>query len=251
MAIKVVKAKDGILLSGGVPAELANASEVEIFPLRDGAYLLTLKGFIESKAKAPAQSISLSQKEREVLSKLVGIKFEKRVPKEVDKILSAEEKKVLQQLIEKRVVHIFRDSKYPDGVYSVADAAFNAAKEQQAAAATQETQHPIEQFEKSGWAVIENEKEAAEFGEKYSEEMRSGLIRGIKGFDKKYYVISHRFYQAWQKKVLSALSKNEEKTVDEISAELKLLPSACRCILVHLCNEGEAMERHGGRYIKV
>ena len=117
MEVKVKKTKEGAELLGSLPPEIANASSLEVFPLRDGIYLLSIKGAIGAqKAAGP-----LSEQERALVKKLLAIKFEKRTPNEVDKTLSSQERATLASLVEKKVVNVFRSSKYENGVYNVSE----------------------------------------------------------------------------------------------------------------------------------
>ncbi|MEM4554442.1 MAG: hypothetical protein QXT25_01160 [Candidatus Anstonellaceae archaeon] len=246
MEIKISKTKEGFAISGSLPPEFSSYSEFELFPLKEGAYLLLAKGFIENKGK-PASAAAFSEQEKEVLRKLLNVRFEKRTPKEIGKVLTAQEQKVLSGLMEKKIVHIFKDQRYPEGVYSVAEAAFNAVKDQQPQ--PKEALTPAQHFEKHGWVVVEEEAQARALANNYAEQMKSGQIRGTRSFDKKFYFISRQFYQSWEKKALLALSKNE-KSAEEVSAEIGLPADACRCILVHLCEDGEVMEKQKGKYSK-
>ncbi|MEM4348721.1 MAG: hypothetical protein QXN37_04095 [Candidatus Anstonellaceae archaeon] len=245
MEIRISKTKEGFAISGNLPPELS-PGEFEIFPLKEGAYLLLAKGFIESRGKQVGPS-TFSEQEKEVLRKLLNVRFEKRTPKEIGRMLTTQEQRVLAGLMEKRIVHIFKDQRYPEGVYSIAEAAFNAVKEQQPS--QKEVLSPQQHFEKHGWVIIEEESQARALANNYAEEMKSGYIMGTRSFDKKFYFVSKQFYQSWEKKALLALSKTE-KSVEEVSAEIGLPADACKCILVHLCESGEAMEKQKGRYSK-
>ena len=65
MEVKVQKTKDGAELSGSLPPEIANAASLELFLLRDGIYLLSIKGAIGGqKAQGP-----LTEQERALVKK--------------------------------------------------------------------------------------------------------------------------------------------------------------------------------------
>ncbi len=258
LEIKVSKTKEGILLSGSLPPELASCPSLEIFPLRDGAYLLTVGGFVGARLQAPQASVSslLSEPEKKVVKKLLSVRFERRTPLEVGKTLLPDEKETLAGLMKKKIVHIFQGEKYgKDGVYSVSDFAFNAVREagqaatgpQQGAGALPISTHM--HLERFGWMVLEGESDAKAFAAAYPEKVKSGEVSGVRAFDRKFYFVSRQFYQEWEKKVQLSLAKSE-KSAEEISAETGLAPEGCRCLLFHLCENGEAMERHRGKFSK-
>jgi len=261
--IKASKTRDGLLLAGALPADIAASSSLEIFPLKDGIYLLTIKGAIAGKpaqsqgagAGGAAAGSQFSEKEKELVRKLLSIRFEKRSLSEVAKTFSRGEKDELDLLVKKRIVDILHSQKYPEGVYNVPDATFNAVREPSSQSpAPSAPSSPISvssvaHLESFGWMVLENETDARGFGNAFSEKIKSGEVRGTRAFDMKYYFVRRAYYEEWEKKVLLALSKSE-KTTEEIAEEAGMPPDGCRAVLLHLCEEGEAMEKHRGKFTK-
>lgn len=254
--VKVSKTKNGIELSGALPSELAGSDSLEVFALRDGIYLLSIRGRIDAAASRQRQDAQpeLSGKEKEVVRKLLSIRFEKRTPAEVAKLLSKDEKELLDLLAKKKLVHVFHGGKYEkDGVYNVSDFAFNAVREPPAnggAAAPAPIAMPAsspEHLEKHGWMVLESDMEARGFGNAFPEKVKSGEVRGMRAFDRKYYFIKKSFAEEWERKVQLALGKGE-KTAEELSSELGMAPEGCRALLFHLCESGEAMEKRRGKF---
>ncbi len=257
--LKVAKTKEGILLSGSIPSELSSAASLEIFPLRDGAYLLTARGFLERKEGAGAEKKAggkLFEKEKEVVRKLLAIRFEQRLPAEVAKALSKDERAVLDELMKKDVVQVFHGGKYAKtGVYNVSDAAFYAVREPAspvAGARVPEAALPASSnahLEKSGWMVLETDLEARNFANSFPDKIKSGEVRGVRAFDRKFYFVSRGFVQEWERKVQLALGKSE-KDEEEIAAEVGLAPGGCRALLYHLCETGEVMEKKKGKFAR-
>ncbi len=259
MEIRLTKTREGLLLAGQLPPEISSSQSLELFLLRDGAYLLTVKGFVaaarEVPSKKPAQP-PLSEKEKSLLRKLLSIRFESRVPADVAKLLSKEEKELLEALIKKELVQIFHGGKYEKGgVYNVSDFAFNAVREPVAAqpqAAGAQVMLPASSpahLEKFGWMVLENEADARDFGNAYSHKVKSGEYRGQRAFDRRFYFVTRQFFESHEKEVLLALSKSE-KTSEEIASQLGMAPEGCRAVLVHLLENGEVMEKKKGKFAK-
>ncbi len=259
MEIKVSKEKGGILLSGALPAEISSAYSLELFPLRDGAYLLAVKGFVGQKgmlSKTAYAPKALSEKEKGLIRKLLAIRFESRVPFEVAKALSKEEKEMLEGLVKKEMVQVFHGGKYEKGgVYNVSDFAFNSVREPSASPASPPSAAPaaplpvssIAHLEKCGWMILENDTEARNFANAFPDKVKSGEVRGQRAFDRRYYFVTRAFFESHEKGVQSALGKSD-KTAEEISSSLGIDAEGCRAILVHLLESGDVMEKKKGKF---
>lgn len=259
LEIKATKAKEGLLLLGHLPQELADSSALELFPLRDGAYLLTVKGFVGQKgmlSKTPhAPRDALSENEKGLVRKLLAIRFERRVPAEVAKLLSREEKELLETLMKKEMVQVFHGGKYEKGgVYNVSDFAFNSVREPAAASvspsAAQAAPLPISSvahLEKFGWMILENDTEARNFANAFPDRVKSGEVRGQRAFDRRYYFVTRQFFESHEKDVQSALGK-PGRTAEEISSQIGIGAEGCMAILVHLLESGDVMEKKKGEF---
>ena len=255
MEIRAGRTKDGVLLTGDIPQEIASSPSLEIFPLRDGIYLLAIRGFAPkaSASSSPKGGPALPEKEKGVVRKLLSVRFEKRTPAEVARLLSREEKETLALLMKKGEVQLFHKGKYEqEGVYNVSDFAFNAVREPPGAAVLQQAVLPISSpshLEKHGWMVLESEPEARSFAASFPDKVKSGEVMGVRAFDRHFYFVTRRFYEEWAAKVQQTLSKSE-KNSEEIAAEAGLAPEGCRALLFHLCEAGDAMEKHRGKFSK-
>lgn len=254
--LRVTRTKEGVLLSGQLPQEIFQSQSLEIFPLRDGAYLLTVKGFVANPNSPPQQKSpgakSLHEKEKALVRKLLSIRFESRVPAEVGKALSKDEKDTLEGLLKSDAVQIFHGGKYEKtGVYNVSESAFAAVREPAGALpqapAAPLPQNSIAHLEKFGWMVLENESDARNFGNAFSDKVKSGEVRGQRAFDRRYYFVTKGFFASHEKEVLLRLGKSD-KTPEEIAGEIGIPSEGCRAILVHLLEEGEVLEKRKGKF---
>jgi len=276
MEVRVQKTKDGAELLGGVPTDIANATSLEIFPMRDGMYLICLKGALGRIGGAITETGALSEPELALVKKLLAIKFERRTPPDVDKMLIGAEKATLASLMARKVVNVFRSEKYEKGVYNVSDAVFGqtrdvlsshiagtkasggaaslaapaasvkstAAMPQRVTPATQQQAHdPLSR----GWLVLENEGDARQLSGMLAEKIKAGEVAGLRAFDRKYYFIRKDFAVAHQPKIMSALEKGD-KTPEELVRVLGLPPEACLAILLHMAEEGELLEKSKGKF---
>jgi DNA-directed RNA polymerase subunit N (RpoN/RPB10) len=71
----------------------------------------------------------------------------------------------------------------------------------------------------------------------------------MRAFDMKYYFVTKRFSEEWEKKVQLSLAKSD-KTPEEIAGELGMEALGCRALLYHLCESGEVMEKHKGKFAR-
>jgi len=277
MDVNVRKSKDGAELFGSLPSDIANAQSLELFPLRDGIYLLSVKGALGGQTL----QAGLSEQEKTLVKKLLAIKFEKRTPSDVDRTLSGAEKSTLASLVEKKVVTVFRSGKYENGVYNVSDAAFGqtrdapgalhrAAAGADASAGGKETAqmprnsaagaapqpapssaaraaHAAPDPLANGYLVLDNEGDARALSGAVAERIKAGEVAGLRAFDRKYYFIRKDFATAHQPKIMSALEKRD-MTAEELARELKLMPEACLAILLHMAEEGELLEKNKGKF---
>lgn len=271
MGYKVLKTREGLLLSGSVPKEIADAAAVELFSLRDGIYLLSIKGALGISAEKEDERKGnevLSEKEKALVRKLLAIRFEQRTPEEVGRATTKEEKAALDDLLKRKVVQVFHGGKYAKtGVYNISDAAFFAVREPQliaapptagkavAAASLQQAQDAAPgvsshlHLEKYGFMVLDTDSEARNFANACPEKVKSGEVMGIRAFDRKYYFVTRNFLQAWEKKVELCLGKSE-KDETEIASEIGIPALGCRAVLFHLCESGEVMERKKGKFAR-
>lgn len=250
MELKVKKTQSGVELSGSLPPEISDAASLEIFPLRDGTYLVAVKGAIEKARNAS----SLSNDEKALLKKLLAIRFEKRTPTDVDRTLSAREREILALLVKKKLVTVFRSGKYEKGVYNVSDAAFGQAREGDAvrlvggsAHAAAGTEHASHDPLARGYLVLENEGDARNLSNSLADRIKAGEVSGLRSFDRKYYFIRKAFAGQWQPKLQAALEKGD-KTAEELAKETGLEAEGCRAILLHLCEGGELLEKSKGKF---
>ena len=260
MDVKVRKTKDGAELFGSLPADIANAQALEIFPLRDGIYLLSIKGAIGGqKADGP-----LTDQEKQLVKKLLAIKFEKRTPSDVDMTLSSAEKNTLASLMEKKMVNVFRSGKYENGVYNVSDTVFGQTRDvmpshapgmetnapQRApvpSAASKAAVQPAHDPLSKGYLVLENEGDARHLSSALAERINAGEVAGLRAFDRKYYYIRKDFAISHQPKIMASLEKGD-KTPEELARAIGLPSEACLAILLHMAEEGELLEKSKGKF---
>lgn len=241
--LKVQKTKSGLELIGDLPEALLGSRQIELFPLKEGAYLILCKGLLESALEGERDG-ALSQKEQEVVKKLLSVRFEKRTVSDMDRLLPAEEKGILKSLLDRKVITVIKSSKYPNGVYNISDHAFEQARGSAKAPATPSKSSPFAR----GWLVLESGEEAKRVSGELSELIKAGDIAGLRAFDGKYYFITREFAKSWRNKIVASLSEGKEKTPSEIAAKIGLDAEACLALALHMAEEGELIEKSKGKF---
>jgi len=241
--------KRGVLKKGEkyyveLPEEFSSVSEIELFPLKDGFYLLSFP--LERKPSKDSGNKTLMDAEKAVLKKLTGIKFEKRTPENVNGVLTEGEKKVLMYLMKKKYVNEFKSRKYPKGVYNIADSVYPLLRGESPPKKEEKPQSDyrmsfIDLLKRDGYLVIPDSKKAYAFTEDAKKKKMQREFVGVRNFDGRFYVATRRF-------MTKAASLIRKKMKDEMDvptlAEMCNLPvEGVRVIMNILANEGEVVEK--------
>jgi hypothetical protein len=234
-----------------LPTEFMNEDEIELFSLKSGYYLLSVPLGERKKSSGP------SEKEATVLQKLTKIRFENRTPDHINKVLTDPEKLLLKEMGKKGWVKIYKSKKYKGGVYNIANEIYPMLQEKK-----EEKQNTKQETENTaagdpnyslllsqGFLIIRDQREARALSEKLKTEMKSGSVKGIKGFDNAFYVVTKDFYVNASKSILETLS--EEADVQTIVEKTKLDTEAVSTLLHHMAESGDIIEKKKGVYLAV
>jgi hypothetical protein len=241
-----------------LPAEFMDKDEIELFSLREGYYLLSVQlpvsGSQKDKEIAKKDQLIPSTDEIAVLRKLQAIRFENRTPDQVNKLLSDPEKILLKEMGGKSWVRIFRGKKYKDGVYSISDKVYPLIQGKQTK--KEEKEEPELKGDPNyslllaqGYLIIRDQKDAKLLSEKLKSEMKSGSVKGIKGFDGAFYVVTKDYFSKASKSILNSLAV--ESDVASITQNTKLEADAVAAVLHHLAESGDIIEKKRGIYVAI
>jgi hypothetical protein len=255
---RVKKMQDGAVLALPKEAEglFGEGEEADFFVLKKGLYLVSMPNADAppvKKAESPLQKkggvlLSLSNDERALSRKLSTIRFEDRQVPSVEKQLNASEKKALASLIGKKLVSLMKSAKYPRGVYGISDGLYGEMRTFPKTGAGTVASIPIntvEHLHKLGYMVLDNENDAKNVMPVLQDEISRDDVKGVRGFDKKYYVLMRAFYLEHEGGLLALLDRGPMHC-DEMSAVLHLTPEATRTLLVVLAENGEVIEKQKG-----
>lgn len=259
---------------------LKGEEEVDFFKFSEKAFLFAKKeditnllmGTKSSISAGPApvsqvesRSVSMTQDEMTVLKKLDTLRYSNRTPTNVARILNEGEKKLLQGLINKNVVLVYKDKK--DSPYSIAknvydqflmrkkelikpaqakSSAQTVSKVQvapRAAAAPIKIENEnVTKLETDGFVVLPTETEASSLSLALEDSIRSGKVLGIRAFNKKFYIVLRVFFDKNSGKVIKEL-KEGPKSVSEMVKDTGLNEDGIRAMLYLLSEQGDVSER--------
>ncbi len=220
-----------------IPKEIADAmaiksgDEIDFKPVYDNVVLITPSK--ESPRETPKGE--LSREEIELLKKVNSIKHYDRTYEKTSKLLNAEEKAIFDGLFKKDALFEYKrsgreligiDKKYFKYVVGERD-------------------ELIEKLAKEGCIVIEEQSQMKALNDKIRNEKLP--VRGIRGFDKRYYIMSQEKLSEIEAKLEKVLTK--EKTLKAISAELGLAEDFCRAAVEILREDGTIIEKKRNSYV--
>jgi len=253
-------------LAAIIPEELSRklglqeGQEVIVKESKFGIFINPLK--VEERER-----IEFTKEEIGVIDKLLSMKFIDRTPENVSNELNAAERRILSDLIERKAVNLFKSQKYKEGVYNVRDSTYDIVKRSKGGKAPEKTlarpvekaerierkqemeeTDPIRKLEKIGFLVIDNQNEAKRLSDEIASRGRKSDVTGIRGFDKKYYILKASFFGKNQPKISNVL-KGGKKTLDQIAEETGLDKQACTGILAMMNEAGDVVEKKRGIFI--
>jgi hypothetical protein len=247
-----------------IPQEYMGLDEVELFTLRDNYMLISPVLGQAPKAAAPEQKMpaqEITPQEAEVLGKLMKIRFAERTPGEIDKRLSPENALALKSLVKKGMVNIFYGDKYTKtGVYSISKGAYalaggavqqkgaplapNAGQQQAVRTVPQAPQKALyAELVKTGWMIIPNIREAEQFTLDLKAAGVAHNVKGMRGFDGKYYIATTQFLASSYEKMRAELEKKGEMHISEFARGLGMELDAARVVLTIATESGEIFEK--------
>jgi hypothetical protein len=261
---------------------LKGEEEVDFFKFSEKAFLFAKKEDITNLlmgtkssisagpapvSQAESRSVSITQDEIVVLKKLDTLRYSNRTPTNVSKILNEGEKKILQGLINKKVVLVYKDKK--DSPYSIAKNVYDqflmrkkelikpaqqAKSSVQPVAKVQVVQkvaatpikiienENVNKLETDGFVVLPTETEASSLSLALEDSIRSGKVLGIRAFNKKFYIVLRAFFDKNSGKVIKEL-KEGPKSVSEMVKATGLNEDGIRAMLYLLSEQGDVSER--------
>jgi len=247
--------------------------DVDFFKFSNTAFLFAKKADVASLlgGMPSGSKIEVSPDELTVLKKLDTLRYPSRTESNVNQLLTSDEKKVLNRLIDRKLVVLFNDEKRKEKLFSISKYVYDhflmrkkapeaaqenqekqeKAKEMESAMAWGEAEplsvrpnidnEDVNALEKNGYVVLNTEAEAAALSLAIAESVRQGKVVGVRAFNKKYYIILTSFLEKNSPKIIKEL-KDGPKTINELSKTLGLDQEALRGILYVMGEQGDVTE---------
>ncbi|MDE1851769.1 MAG: hypothetical protein KGH69_03725 [Candidatus Micrarchaeota archaeon] len=260
--------------------KLKDGDEVDFIKLNQSSFAFAKKSDIASmlvggkalqeqkpEVMTAAQQVSMSDPELGVLKKLDTLRYMNRTPENVSRILNDSEKSTLKQLLDKKRVTLFKNSKGTQ-LYSIPKSIYDTflmrkrqgQQEQKKDEGMKESkvvkqytymlkkkpesaQDPNVRFlEQNGFVVVTTEGEAATLSLALEESIRQGIVLGTRAFNKKFYVVLRAFFERYSGAIIKELRGGSSK-VGEIADTLGLDEDGVRGVLYLLSENGDVSEK--------
>ncbi|MBI5224868.1 hypothetical protein HY989_03280 [Candidatus Micrarchaeota archaeon] len=210
--------KHGETLAIVIPEKLRKSSEItgeddfEFFEIEKGTLVLINRKNLEDQTK------------KSVIAKLLN-----RVPVELDGLVQA------ASLIQT-----------PSASYSASSFSSSSSKTSPQPIISQPDEpEPEKLIVSRGFAVISSEDEARRISKLLEKEIKTNEVMGVRGFDKKFYIVSSQYYSANSTKILKAIG-SKEMSLSDIAVACKLDERGCNACLVLLKEQGDLIEKRKG-----
>lgn len=260
--------------------DIKDGEEVDFFKYSDKYFLFAKKSDIvlkilgandngeikkEVKNEKRYGEKNLETDELKVLKKLDTIRYNNRTKEYVKTIMNGNELNILQGLIKKKAVSIYKKEGESDYKYGISKDVYDRylfgkrnekideeikeknekvneeVKERGWEVKLKEKNKYADLLEVDGYLVLSNAADAEAASMQLEESIRHGLVVGTRAFNKKYYIAIKSFVTNNSQDILRLIEK-KSMSVDEISTELHMDAEAVRTILYLLSESGDVTE---------
>ncbi len=191
--------------------------KIEIKKVDDGVLVLLIKGGKKE-----------TKEEEKILELLRKTPLKNRVEGVFEKFLNKEYLPVFERMLERGEIVKFKLSeKYKKAIYKIKE----------------ELEAKAENVKQKEFWIFNDEKDAKKFSKENEKELRLGKIKGIKGFDGKFYFIRNSKYRKERKKILDYLKGKKEVALKDILNYLTIEKDLCLGIIEMLKEEGLIIEK--------
>ncbi len=213
-----------------------------------------------------SSQVELNDLTYNVLRKVGRIKFEKRTPSYLKKVLSEEEFGIIKNLIEANVLTLYKGGDYgkSGGVINIPDGLFSRLRNHITTTAqprvdnkppssttvqndSRDVQHTtptiqaiIEQLNKNGYATIKNDKILYALSRYLRENRMDKKVKGIKGFDGVLYLCTDTFFTEKLKQIEQWFEQHGEIDLNKVDKEQYY---GLKTVLLMLLESGEIIEK--------
>lgn len=205
----------------------------------------------------------IGAEETSILRKLNTIKYSERTVEKSEAMFAPAERELLKGMIERGMVYGYqKDGKMLLGIskdyYKYAIGA-PEKRQEELAPEKKETPAPsvpkeisredamLARLDKDGFLVLDNEGMAQLLTQKLKSQGKDLNVEGIRGFDKKFYIIKKERLAELESRITKAL-KGSGKKLDDLAEALGLDAGLCRAGIEVLREQGKVIEKRKGIY---
>lgn len=258
-----------------IPEDVAKAlglnegDEADFFKYNERAFLFMKKSEVANllmgTSVAPQPVVQkatdyLANDELSVLKKLDTVRYADRTKEKVNAILSASEKAVLQQLLKKKSVNLFKKNNVE--LYGISKTVYDKFLMRKKEAITPKSapkfrlvghiEGPyaaqIKDLEEHGFLVLQTEAEAGGVSLALEDSIRHGKVLGTRSFNKRFYIVTRLFFDLNNGKIFKVMREGVSK-VGEIANQAGVTEDAARAILYLLAENGDIRERRRDSFV--
>ncbi len=280
---RIVKSQKGRLVVYLPPdvvngLELKEGDEVSFFRGKGGSFIFAKNSDVammlggEQAAQVEARpeqrmQLQVTGQDVEVLKKMDTLRYDDRTVDNVNRLLSEQERRVLQMMVLSGFVGKFR--KGNKELYSISKQVYDRylmrkrpvqASAQQAgapfkpsfkagvtAAARQQQKgqdEDVSSLEREGFVVLPTEAEASRVSLLLEHSIRTGQVLGTRSFskDREFYIVMRGYFDRHGSAMLKKLREKDYRVAD-LSRELGMDENGARAVLYLLAESGDVMER--------
>jgi len=219
-----------------IPEDIAKALEV------DENSVISFE-MTDNELAGMKKSNSIGNDELVVLKKLIAIKFAKRTKENVGRALTEGEKKTLGKLMKKKAVSYYEGGKYKDkGVYSISRDYYSLI-----ASKKPEKNQIVTVFGGKQYIITDSMEHATNILSKLENEVKSGKVISVRGFDKKIYITTQEVLENVGSKIIASLENNELR-LDELVKNCREEKELVKTVIEILRESGDLIEKRRGVY---
>ncbi len=233
-----------------IPDEIAKllnvkaGEELEFLNPHKDLIIITKPTISETTTVTPKSKFSMTPEETAVVLKVNSIRYYDRSRENVLNKIENWEIPVFNNLFGKGI--LFEYTKQ-DKKWVGIDRKFSAEFFKREEPAKTSKDPMIAQLEKDGYMVIANEGEARMVNDKLKRAGLDKMVKGVRGFDRKFYLIMMEKLNDIEGNIIKALEK--EKVLDDLSKELKISKDLCKAAIEVLREDGTVIEKKRELYV--
>jgi len=182
---------------------------------------------------------ALREEELTVLKKVNSVKHYERTRENIAKLLSGAEPSIFSRLFEKKV--LFDYEKEGKRLVGISKEFFLLVVEKE--------DPLITKLFAQGYLVLSEPSEANALNDRLQEAKRDSEVRGVRGFDTKYYVMTLQKLSEIEAKIMRALES--EKVLADLSSELKAPEDLCKAAIEVMKEDGSVIEKKKDVFVSV